>query len=154
MSDIEFEIVEKPSAGKRGLMRIKQEKPALERLVDACKVFIFRMGNAKHITHDKLEVAAENVINGWNHSEVKEIAKILLELEAQKVVKVAKEEGKFYKSDVWFATDDTTWRQDMHDAQMNGKKYISLGDMVNDHKDNFVCCTDDLIDDMEGSDVK
>lgn len=147
MSEVEFEIVEKPSAGKPGLMRIKQEKPALERLVEVCRKHVFVMGNSNCLLPDKFEVAAQNVVNGWGYPETKEMAKILLELEAEKTKVVVKEECKVYKSDVWFATGDTTRNQDVGAAKMSGKKYIAKRYNVFNIEGYWVCCTKDLIDD-------
>jgi hypothetical protein len=140
-TEIEFEIVCKPSEGKPGIMRVKQAKSLEDQLVEACKkAMINNFGGYKTLAD-----ACRTVINSNYNGILPLVAPILLEMEAEK-----KDPSKVYMSEVYIPPQWTEIKADYLWAKSTGKKYVLFqnGDVYN-LDDKRVCCSDDITDDTE-----
>ena len=141
--EIEFEVVREPKGQIPGLIGIKKQKPAKDRLVELCKC------NVAQRWGGTWQTACHKILS-WKYSPVFEIdtAKLLLEIEAEEKVS----DGRVRKSEIHFSGKDTTFYNDIEEAQRQKKKYICFGrGGVRDLNGHTVCCLGDVIDDMGGS---
>ena len=136
--EIEFEVVREPKGQIPGLIGIKKQKPAKDRLVELCKCEV-----------------AQRWGETWQTAFEINIARLLLEIEAEEKAS----DGRVRMSEIYFCKWGSRNIEKMWAAKDSGKRYVCVEvkspfNTVRDLDGEVVCSFKDVIDDMGGDNGK